>query len=492
MTHERFCDILKSDYLKLLPILVLAAYIALIPHMDYPYPVHLDEWSHMAEAKRMMVLGDVNVAHELWRPLMADETPFFEVGFHLFTGIFQNVSGLSWVTITRYLPLVIFALTVLSAYIFGKRNGFGWEAALMTCLVPTTVGILGPGLLVPVALGLPLILLSIYLSFNFRTIWSYIVVFLFMSFLLSMHPVTAAGLAILLAPYILVNLRVDLRHGLCLAFSLGIPFVPVPVLFGIKKIAREIDVFAHDPASAYTAWPELIHDYGYIGTSLCLIGIFLLFIKGGWERNGLIYGFLLLLLILVTYIQFHFGLSILYSRGLLYIMLIMGIFAGCGLAGMRRLTLPHRLVAGVIPVFLRNSFGSVLCLTFVVATLIIAIPMRQDTYYYHMIDEVDYQTFVWIRDHLDESYNKAILDPWKATAFAAVTGRSVRSRIVAYPDLPVQEDQAFLDDGCVDTNYLRKRRVSIIYTRDLKCNNPDLVGTENPYVYLLENKGSGN
>jgi hypothetical protein len=40
-----------------------------------------------------------------------------------------------------------------------------------------------------------------------------------------------------------------------------------------------------------------------------------------------------------------------------------------------------------------------------------------------MIDSEDYQSFVWIKDNLDENYDEGILDPWKATAFTAITGR---------------------------------------------------------------------
>ena len=45
------------DYIILLPILGLAFYIAFIPHQSYPYPVHIDEWVHLAYAKAMLKAG---------------------------------------------------------------------------------------------------------------------------------------------------------------------------------------------------------------------------------------------------------------------------------------------------------------------------------------------------------------------------------------------------------------------------------------------------
>ena len=36
------------DYLILLPIMALVFYIAFISHLNYPYPVNIDEWVHLA------------------------------------------------------------------------------------------------------------------------------------------------------------------------------------------------------------------------------------------------------------------------------------------------------------------------------------------------------------------------------------------------------------------------------------------------------------
>jgi len=49
----------KSDYLKLLPILVLAFYIAFIPHQNYPYPVHIDEWIDLAYFQALIKAANI-------------------------------------------------------------------------------------------------------------------------------------------------------------------------------------------------------------------------------------------------------------------------------------------------------------------------------------------------------------------------------------------------------------------------------------------------
>jgi len=69
----------KLDYLILLPILGLAFYIAFIPHQNYPYPLHVDEWVHLGYSKMLMGAGSVTFPG----------SALLEAGFHLFWGVFR-------------------------------------------------------------------------------------------------------------------------------------------------------------------------------------------------------------------------------------------------------------------------------------------------------------------------------------------------------------------------------------------------------------------
>ncbi len=53
--------------------------------------------------------------------------------------------------------------------------------------------------------------------------------------------------------------------------------------------------------------------------------------------------------------------------------------------------------------------GNIPCLVLVGLTLAMAIPVRQNIPYYHMLNEEDYQAFVWVKENIDSSYEKAIL-----------------------------------------------------------------------------------
>ena len=103
-----------------------------------------------------------------------------------------------------------------------------------------------------------------------------------------------------------------------------------------------------------------------------------------------------------------------------------------------------------------------------------------------MIDKEDYQAFVWIKENVDKSYKKAILDPWKATAFTAIIGRNIYTWIHAFPKPSDEAASKFLNGGCSDTTFLRENGISIIYTLG-EARNPDLtkVGKN---VYLLKER----
>jgi hypothetical protein len=209
--------------------------------------------------------------------------------------------------------------------------------------------------------------------------------------------------------------------------------------------------------------------------------------KGGKKNFGLVFGLLALLLMLLVFYRFHYGLPILYERGLTLMLLMLGIIAGAGLQWIRKIRLPTRST-GACRAFAPANLGNIFCIFLVGLILAVSIPSRLNTYYYHMIDDEDYQAFVWIRDNIDSNYEVALVDPWKATAFTAITRKNILRRI--FPSKKPVDDTIyqFLDDGCQNTSFLIDNKVSMIYNR-LSCNNTDLVEARNN-VYLLDPKTS--
>jgi hypothetical protein len=470
--------------LLVLPVMALAFYLAFLPHQGYLYPVHIDDWIHLANAEAIMDAGGVAYTEPFLGQRMIGLGSNLELGYQLFWGVFQRISGLDWITIFRYFPSVLLAMTVLAVYVMARRMGFGWEAAFFAALIPTTVGILGPAFLVPVAMGLLFVALGIFLAFSFRDWQSYLVIFIFTCFLVAIHAPSAICLVIILAPYALLNLREDAWRSLGLGLALLLPFLaPFPWIFG-RLLPTAGQLLTPQPLPGYVDFPMVIRTYGYIPVALCLLGTLVLAVRGGRKNYGLVLGFLALLLMLVIFYVFHYGVAIMYERGLMFMMLMTGVLAGAGLMAVRTFGWPAWLWPGARAAAAARYIGWTAAVVLVVVILFVGIPARSNLPYYHMIEPADYQDFVWIRDNVGEEYSRAVLDPWKATPFAAVTGKYVYTRIHAFPTATDEEAARFLREGCADTAFLRDNGISIVYTRG-QCRNPDLTEA-GPGVYLLE------
>ena len=232
-----------SDYLKLLPVLALAFYIGFIPHQGYLYPVHLDEWNNYTYSQAITSAHGIAFPNP-WQGGDVLAYPNTEVGFNVFWSVLHQVSGIPLLTIYRFFPPLVLMVTVLAVYALCRRQGFGWEAALFTCLIPTSVGILGPAFMVPVALGLAFIPLSLLVVFYHRDWWSYPLLYVLALFLLAVHAATAVGLVIILVPYLLLNLKADFKRSAGIALALALPFAS-----GFPWVA---DIFKFETGSMLT------------------------------------------------------------------------------------------------------------------------------------------------------------------------------------------------------------------------------------------------
>ena len=207
------------------------------------------------------------------------------------------------------------------------------------------------------------------------------------------------------------------------------------------------------------------------------IGTVILVMKGGKKNLGLVLGLALLLIIMLVFIRFHYGLSTVYERGLTAMLLILSILAGAGLFWLRKLKLPANFLDRHKSILLRNV-TNISCVSLVVLILAIAIPTRLNAVFYHMIDDEDYRAFTWIKDNIGAEYTAALVDPWKATAFSAITGKKVPRRI--WPNQEPVDDRidSYLKSGCQDSAFLRDNKVSFVYNQ-LPCDNRDLIEVRN-------------
>ncbi|MFC1906237.1 hypothetical protein ACFLV9_00105 [Chloroflexota bacterium] len=483
-----FNKLASSDCSKLFPILVLAFFVTFIPHITYPYALHIDEWVHIAYINALLDSGTVYHADPFSGQGSGGIVALLESGYHIPLAIFQKFSGAPWVDIARYAPSIIFIFTVLSVYVFAKKKGFGWESAFFTCSITTTVGILGPAFIVPVAMGLLFVPLLLFLLTNFKTKWTYLIICIFISFLIVLHATSAILTAVLLLPFCLFNWKANPRRNLGVLTAIAFPFLlTLPWTSGLI-LSEWGSLFTPKPLPAYHSFLTIIPEYGLLPVILCLMGAFILIMRGNWKNYSLVISLTGLLAMLAVFYTLHYGIDALYLRGLLFAMLMMGIVAGAGLRELWKLEIPWINGLRLRKPRIVQVVGILLCLSVISATLIIAVPSRQFTPYYHMIDKTDYETFIWINNNIDAGYQKAILDPWKATAFTAITKKYVYARIHTSPQPIDIQTNDFIAGGCGDTSFLLENGVSVVYTRikDIEFipTNPDLLKIRDN-VYLL-------
>ncbi len=476
----------RSRYLLLALILGLAFFATFIPHLDYAYPLHVDEWVHLAASNQIIEEASVTGLSGPFAggdEIVLNQT--FEGLYHLYWAIFHEVSGIHWMTIFRFFPSVIFMITVLGVYVLAERRGFGLAAAFFASLTPTTVGILGPAFMVPMAQAITLIPLALFLAYHSRGIASYTLLLIFSVLLAAMHVPTLAVLLVLVLPFLLLSIKGDFKHALGVAAAVGLPLL-LALPFGWEEVRHMVSMlFYEQDVVSYIQYPRVLYQLGSVVITLFLVGAFSMILKGKKSDYALVLGLLLLAAAQAIYYSLQHGFIVLYYRGLTVTMLLVSTIAGAGLMWLKRLNLPNAIPAKIknSPLTERARIAAVVVVVIIV--LAVAIPIRLDIGYYHMIDERDYEAFVWIAENVDDSYQRAVLEPWKATAFTAITGKFVYTRIHEFPLADDQKALDFLDNRSADTSFLVENGISVVYSRQ-QVDNPDLIEVAR-FVYLLRN-----
>ncbi|MCJ7509558.1 MAG: hypothetical protein MUP14_01535, partial [Dehalococcoidia bacterium] len=491
-----------AELLALGLIMGLAFYIGMIPRLDYGYPLHSDEWTHFDEARAIVTTGTIPSYDPVTGEARADPitgevrgSTHEEVGYHLFLAEFQLLTGLPWLTIFRFLPSSVFALTALCAYIFGKRGGFGLEAALLVCLVPTTVRFLGPAFAVPVALGLLFVPLVLFLvSYLWASRGLPLLLLPLLSFLFITHAPTALFVSLLIVVH---GLFQTVRSPSTERSVRQRPLAQMAAVLGAIALASLL-FLVHNPwivdtAATETSVPDslltipggIISRLGYIPYGLFVLGLGALAISRRRTDRALLVATLLAALFVFLYYCFGVGNWVLYSRGILYLSILVLLVAGLATSRIRRW-----LATALRP---RWAGGAAFIATGLVAVGLLlpsfglALQSRYDEDYYRRIDDDQYEDFVWVRDNLCPGYERALLDPKFGTPFAAITGRQVYATIplTVYPVRPPAVDEArqVLREGVPDAAWLREHGLSIVYsTRALS--NAELVQVHDG-VYVL-------
>jgi hypothetical protein len=476
------------EVILLCVVIAIAFYMALWPRLDYPFPLHVDEWMHLGHTTQLLDSGQVNYPN----PFHAGQSEVGghpETGYYLWLGNLLLSTGSDWMVLSRLMPALVLAIIAFVAYAWGRKWGFGLEAAFFVTFIHTTVRFLGPAFLVPVTLGLVFFPLCLILLNKLEQDWRPLpLIMLSLASLFLTHGTTAVAVGFVLVVYLLFYLTLSKspRRQLLPALSCLL-LIPVSALiiylWNQQFVMREIENIINVEHIPLPPIPIPLPQLGYIMVALAVVGFGFLIAKGGWRNYALIVPTVILLFFVQFYRQwFEVGPDILYERGWLYVMLLMALIAGYGLSQLRQLGLEF---------FKRWQWGKPLVYLLLAVVVVFSVVQRMDGFakekYYRAIDVPTYYDFIWIREELPQS-SITLMNPSVAWSFVPITGKYVYvAHAAPFGMEETVEILVFLAAGAPDTSWLKERNIDLVYS-PYPLRNPDLVEVRDR-VYIVREEG---
>lgn len=448
---------------------------------DYPYTVHVDEnmhWSRMADVERHETLrfdglytsglpgadGSVEL-----RPLV-HETGFFVALVH-----FQELTGIEWIVLIRFLPALWAGATAFLVWAALRPWRGAPLAAAFVGLIPTSARFLGPGLLVPIGFGMAWIAAALMLlpAVQRRRAGAGALLLLVTVWAFFIHLIAGFAVLLLLLASLPLQGR-NLRSFMLLTLTSAVPLLVLLNVF-TAGVAWEINRVGNLPVDL-TIFDQVATPFLVIWA----IGCAAAFLPAARDAPTLIlrattlasltaFGFL------AASTALHGAHYALYDRWHQPFVLFATVPAAHGLVwtargaaalarrswGYTRATpFPRRASTAIVTVLLLAG-------ALTAASAGTAGHLREP--YYHIVSDHDWGAFQWAADHVNETYDVYLMDPWKAPVFHAMTGKTPLTYLdpgsppIRGADWASYLEQASGPNATPDGAWLVARNVSIVF-----------------------------
>ncbi|MFW6122276.1 MAG: hypothetical protein ACOC80_15445 [Petrotogales bacterium] len=485
----------NPKFILLILILAFSVFMISLPHWSDHYflPFHVDEWIHWSYSKSVIESGSSSFINPYTGGGVVQS---LELGFHFIIASINWFTGSNFVTVFVFMPSIIAVFVGLTAFNIGERaeRKFGLEAAFLVSFIPTTCRFLGPSFFVPVALGLLFIAFLIWLG-ALRKLSAALLIpfFIWCTFLI--HPPTALAALIIIFSYALL-LILEKEYKLTI-ITIVLSLIPIAMLFLLAtrwdySLQQVIDAFFGGKQFLRYHLPKIWTSFDHLGVVtwiLCIVGAYFAFSRGKVIQRTMTISAIVIIMFIGLYDKLNYGLPIFYERGFLFLFLLVAMVAGYGLSEIRKIV---KINSGkIIPkpsIRIPKNIGITVPIFVCILLMTTAVPAHLDIPYYQMIDEEEYRTFTWIQENIDKyrdenhRYDRAAVNPFFASPFSAVTRLYILTSSMhplhsysLYPEM-----KKFLNNQCVNTSFLDKYEISVVYG---KCNNDNLTKIH-PNVYL--------
>lgn len=397
-----FVKLIKSNIL-LICIILLSLFLTIYPHLDYKYPLHVDEWIHVTVSEETMEKGMV----PSYDPYLSWYRPHnnFEDGFHIFLASFFFVTGIDPVNISLVIPLLFTFLMVISVYMLAMQVTNNKSVALLAALIigtrPSDVTFLGHIFAVPSNLGLVFIPLVLYSSE--KSYYLPLTLLVGASFII--YP--PVGLISVISVIMLYIMRCVHKKRLP---SKNLAYLGLGILLGLPLIINILSSSQSIQLSPYFFMVNLLKYFSYSLAVLAIVGIGSKF----RETDSALFAYIFSLVLLIIPFRFmKFGFFVPYERLILFFFPVLSIYSAVGilffvehLARFKRVFLILAFIAiGILGVV--SNFGAY-------------------NYYYHIISDREYTFYTSFKETVPDD-SIFLVRPDKAVAFVPLSGKKTVS-----------------------------------------------------------------
>ncbi|MFH0860565.1 MAG: hypothetical protein V1921_05145 [Candidatus Altiarchaeota archaeon] len=484
------------NQLIFLLILVLTFSTVYSVHKNYRFPLHADEWQHLALSIQIMEEEGLSSLNPYDLSLHVDTEP----GFHILVSEILMITGVEPVTYYRFLPAIFACISNIMLFAFvwklTKNRGIGFLSMIFFSTLKSNVNILGPVFLVPLTASIPLIYLF-FLTVHQALAWKsmrrvYTLISVWIALFL-IHPISAAFTAFVCFIYALTEYKRTMDLMRKLSVFIVIP-VAVFVVF-IRSLEEHwgggityifVDHIVYEYGWGKTEILYALHDfYGYTPLLLALLG---LIVEARRKEPLVPLWSLYAALNIYAYGFLEATVIAPFQRMLYYAMLGLTVLSGIGLyrlldyvrTSLQRITLEARLRGYVTQIAITLTLAAVFYVSF---STYFDFPTRAKLY--QVIEEDEYSAIRWIGDNYGGD-NIVLADTWTSIAVYPIT----RNRVVGFVSAHIESDgddfaDEFFKSDCINmASMIEREGISLVITKErISCPGIELVYGNKTLVY---------
>lgn len=464
---------------------IIGALLVYTPHIDYRFPIHIDEWHHISEA---MKLKEGNYT---------GNSIGFRAGFHIF------LAGLSFIlplTKAYFLfPAIWTALTSLLLFYLVHKKTSNFNLALFTMIfflsLKSNVNILGSWFFTPLSFSFPFIFLYIYFfaegisNQNKRYIFYSLIIMLL---LIPIHSISVLFALPALILYCLINyeylkkeykffslfLLIPILGIIFYKFMIHIPFSQVvPSLLSALQFKKGWGILELNNS--------IFEVYSLIGLLLAIIGVTTILAKKETLKKNCIYLLLPLTLILSIYIYRKTNISFLspYQRNFYYLALSLPILSAMGLDFLIK-RLSNYLNSLSLKEYLKNAiviFSILIAISFAYYSYL-TIPEQIQVYYF--IEPQDIPALSFVKTIND---SKIMAPPEIGSVLYPLTKHNAIASISFYGNRK-DLDKFFRNSTCKEkASILNRYKTTYVYSKNpIACVWKEIYSKDNRYIYEVK------